>query len=355
MVRFQVKYRTFDEIEDEKKWWRVPFVSEFFRKNGFQSALKRVGGSETVQAREFVEYAFGQLKSFNDTYLGKDRLSNSRNDTEGSGKSNNPTLVTDMPTQMEGSGTDPLNNTTASSRNSLEYFNTNYDEVLNGDTPEPVTQVGEGLQSHEHFWKNLASIVNKNVVQKLDIPIPGKLRWDGYELLNRIGSQSRKMAEASFVESGLATPEGMDGDQDKANESLSIDTIQSSLPDIKKATEDLLRQTDSVLGALMVLTAAISKSNKNTSDVKDGLQNYSMMEELSSSKNGSVLDESKVKEMKAFFSTAETAMEAWSMLATSLGHPSFIKSEFEKICFLDNESTDTQVIFPLSGDLVLFL
>ncbi|PKI37378.1 hypothetical protein CRG98_042255 [Punica granatum] len=36
-------------------------------------------------------------------------------------------------------------------------------------------------------------------------------------------------------------------------------------------------------------------------------------------------------------------MEAWAMLATSLGHPSFIKSEFEKICFLDNASTDTQV------------
>lgn len=49
------------------------------------------------------------------------------------------------------------------------------------------------------------------------------------------------------------------------------------------------------------------------------------------------------EEMKELFSSAESAMEAWAMLATSLGHPSFIKSEFEKLCFLDNATTDTQV------------
>ena len=79
-MRFQVNYKTFDEIDEEKDWWRVPFVSEFLCKNGFDSALKRIVGSETVQAREFVNYAFGQLKSFNDAYLTKDRLSNNEND-----------------------------------------------------------------------------------------------------------------------------------------------------------------------------------------------------------------------------------------------------------------------------------
>lgn len=362
MVRFQVKYKTFEDIEEEKQWWRVPFVSDFLRKNGFESALKKVVGSETVQAREFVEYAFGQLKSFNDAYLAKDRLLNSsRNDTEGSGKSNNLTLVTDMSRQMEGTVQDPLNNKGGNSGNNLEDYNTDYDEVGNGDTAEPVTQDVEGMLSHEHFWKNFASVINQNVVQKFDLPIPGKLKWDGYDLLNRIGLQSRKIAEAGYIESGLATPEGMDGDQDKAIGSLSINTIQSSIPDIKKATEDLLRQTDSVLGTLMVLTAAIYKSNKDARDskqedasnVKYGLSKYSMTEELGSSRDGSVLDENKAEEMKELFSTAESAMEAWAMLATSLGHPSFIKSEFEKICFLDNATTDSQVIFSLYGDLFL--
>lgn len=58
-----------------------------------------------------------------------------------------------------------------------------------------------------------------------------------------------------------------------------------------------------------------------------------------------MVDEKRAEEMKELFLTAESAMEAWAMLATSLGHPSFIKSEFEKICFLDNASTDTQVSF----------
>ncbi|KAK8956363.1 hypothetical protein KSP40_PGU002497 [Platanthera guangdongensis] len=49
------------------------------------------------------------------------------------------------------------------------------------------------------------------------------------------------------------------------------------------------------------------------------------------------------EDMKELFSSAESAMEAWAMLATSLGSSNFIKSDFEKICFLDNASTDTQV------------
>ncbi|XP_039817929.1 phospholipase A1-Igamma1, chloroplastic-like isoform X3 [Panicum virgatum] len=55
------------------------------------------------------------------------------------------------------------------------------------------------------------------------------------------------------------------------------------------------------------------------------------------------VDAQKAEDMRHLFASAETAMEAWAMLATSLGRNSFIKSDFEKICFLDNVSTDTQV------------
>ncbi|XP_015887508.3 uncharacterized protein LOC107422559 isoform X1 [Ziziphus jujuba] len=355
MLQLEVKYKTFDEIEEEKKWWRVPFVSEFLRQKGFEAAFQKFVGSETVQAREFVEYAFGQLRSFNDAYLGKDKLLNSAT-TEGSGESNNLTLLTDISTQMEITVDDPSKGTSEDIGNNLEDFNRDYDGVGNGDAPVPVKKIGEEMQSDKHFWKNFANVINQNVVQKLDLPIMDKLKWDGYDLLNRIGLQSRRIAEAGYIESGLATPDGMDDDKDKENGSLAINTIQSSLPDIRKATEDLLRQTDSVLGALMVLTAAVSKSNRearlfgkgdskqeDASNVKDGILKYSKRGELGSLQDGSLLDENKAKEMKALFSTAETAMEAWAMLATSLGHPSFIKSEFEKICFLDNSTTDTQV------------
>lgn len=63
---------------------------------------------------------------------------------------------------------------------------------------------------------------------------------------------------------------------------------------------------------------------------------------MSGQPNGLALTEKEEEEMRALFSTAESAMEAWAMLANAIGHPTFIKSEFEKICFLDNEETDTQ-------------
>ncbi|KAL5851667.1 hypothetical protein ACOSQ3_006785 [Xanthoceras sorbifolium] len=348
-LQLEVKYKSFDEIEEEKKWWKLPFLAEFLRKNGFDSALKSALGSEPVPARQFVEYAFGQLKSFNDSYLWKDQFSSKNsNDSEGIKKSENAAVALDVPSPIENSSQLSLNDTSCKEENDLA-------EIYSGnDIMELVTEDNEPVQSYKHFWKNFADVMNQNVVQKLGLSIPEKLRWDAFDLLNKVGLQSRKIAEAGYIESGLATPEGQDLNNDKASGSLNISTIQSSLPDIKKATKDLLRQTDSVLGAFMVLTAAVSQLNKekhvlesseikeeSSTKVEDGASQY--LKSLPSSVEGSVMDAKKAKEMKELFATAETAMEAWAMLATSLGHPSFIKSEFEKICFLDNESTDTQV------------
>ncbi|CAI8601907.1 unnamed protein product [Vicia faba] len=89
-----------------------------------------------------------------------------------------------------------------------------------------------------------------------------------------------------------------------------------------------------------------SEEKKTKGDSSKGVGSdvqYSTSEKSPSPENGSLLNDKQTEEMRALFSTAESAMEAWTMLATSLGHPSFIKSEFEKICFLDNASTDTQV------------
>ena len=88
--------------------------------------------------------------------------------------------------------------------------------------------------------------------------------------------------------------------------------------------------------------------------MENNVSRYNGGEKLPSTLDELVLDEKKSEEMKELFATAESAMEAWAMLATSLGHPSFIKSEFEKICFLDNATTDTQVTFYLIGDKLTF-
>nr|GMD72119.1 C2 calcium-dependent membrane targeting [Ipomoea batatas] len=301
-LQIEIKYKSFDKIEEEKKWWRIPIITELLEKNGFESALKTILGSETVQARQFVQFAFAQLKLINDANIQKDQTSN---ETEGI-----------KPDHYDESG----------------------------------TQVVEATQSDKQFWKNIANTVNLNVVQRLGLPAFEKIRWDGFELLNKIGLQSQQVAEAGYIESGLATPEKKETlNGDASPVPPVINTIQSSLPDIKKVTEDLLRQTDSILGALMVLNATVSKLNKgigligsddtkndSSTEMKNDVHGYPMH------KDALILDEKKAEEMRELFTTAETAMEAWAMLATSLGHSTFIKSEFDKICFLDNSSTDTQ-------------
>ncbi|XP_028793289.1 uncharacterized protein LOC114748995 isoform X1 [Neltuma alba] len=347
-VQLEVKYKTFDQIDDEKRWWKIPFVSELLKINAIDSALRKITGSETVQARQFVEYAFGQLKSFNNLYPQEGQVSDfEKYDAEGSGTSN------DMPAEEAG-GSEAFSSETSDEQRCLEERTHNCD-TENGHDSGLSKEVGKEEQSDQLFWRNLADVVNHNIVQKLGLSVPEKLKWDGFDFLSKMGSQSRSMAESFYIESGLATSEGKDDTSGKTSSQPAIAAIQSSIPEVKKATQNLVRQTESVLGGLMLLAATVSKMNKEghsteereskdgSAQVKDAEIQNATSQKLLSSQNGSSLDEKKTEEMKKLFSTAESAMEAWAMLATSLGHPSFIKSEFEKICFLDNTTTDTQV------------
>lgn len=337
----QIKYRTFDEIEDDKRWWRVPFISEFLRNNGFASSLNKVVGSDTVPVRQFVEYAFGKLKSFNDEYPSSNQLLSKKKDKE------------DIPSYMQTNGEVSITDISYSKESNLDEVTTSDNTEASGQLLKEVTQSILAKQFDKQFWINLADVTNQNIVKKLGLPAPEKLKWDGFELLNKIGLEARKSAEAGYIESGLATPESLDVDHEQ-----SIRMVNSTLTDVKKVTKDLLSQTESVLGALMVLTASISQLNKEAQligkkDTKDEVSKK-VGEKLGSSGDGSLLDNRNSEEMKALFATAESAMEAWAMLATSLGHPSFIKSEFEKLCFLDNESTDTQVKYLVSIMALIF-
>ncbi|KAH0739939.1 hypothetical protein KY290_038644 [Solanum tuberosum] len=345
-IEIEIKYKSFEKIEEEKKWWNIPIITEFLKKNGFESALKTILGSETVQARQFVQFAFGQMKLLNDAY----------ND---SSSSSSPVVESDvLPESQQSSNLDDSsmppeseisNNLKDTKVDGEVEFNHDGSDITD-DHDSPGTKIFESSQSDKHFWKNFADTVNQNVVQRLGLPAPEKIKWDNLDLLNKIGLQSRKDADARYVESGLATPDKQENVNGRAStEPPILNNIQSSLPDIKKVTQDLLRQTDSILGALMVLNATVSQFNKGAGlfgkgdskeDSSTGLENDILGYPMN--KDGIVLDEKKAEEMKSLFSTAETAMEAWALLATSLGHPTFIKSEFDKLCFLDNESTDTE-------------
>ncbi|XP_074320734.1 uncharacterized protein LOC141657401 isoform X2 [Silene latifolia] len=341
-VQLEVKYKSFDEIDEDKKWWRIPFISEFLRKNNLDSAVKLLTGSESVPAGQFVQYAFGQLKSLNKTYLQKDWL---------------PDTVNYDPKEIVDS--DESSNELKEPQSSSYLSETASDNLRSDDGSNAlgssVRNSDDTTQSTNHFWKSFADAISQNVVQKLGISGPDSMKWDGLDIIKKIGSQSREVAEVGYIESGLASPEIQDpttSSDDKTAESslLNIGKIQTSLPDIKKATEDILRQTDSIFSALMVLSTVVPQLNqepKNGDDTEN--ENYSSIKEDNDdldyfrSDGLEGLDETRAEEMRALFSTAETAMEAWAMLASSLGHPSLIKSEFEKICFLDNSSTDTQV------------
>lgn len=346
-----VKFKSFDTIEEEKNW-RIPFLAEFLRNNGFESTLRKVVGSEPIQARQFVEYAFGQLKSINDAYIQRDGASDGDEyDGEDSRISRNSNTQSDI-VQPDRGPEDSLK----SESNQKDEMNSDNNSSDIAQVFSNVTQTDASSQSDKDFWKTFADTINQNVVKQLGLPAPEKIKWEGFDLLSRVGLHSQSIAEAGYIEAGLATPSGQDAvNDDELTDTPTNSTVQSPFPDIKQATQDLLRQTDSLFGALMVLNATVTELAKDggllvKSDTKEDVtkeeQNapgYLKSEKSESSFSEPVLDERKAEEMRALFSTAESAMEAWAMLATSLGHPSFIKSEFEKICFLDNPNTDTQV------------
>lgn len=326
----------------------MPFISDFLRKKGLASALAAVIGPESMPAGQFVQYAFGKMTSFSDGRLLKDPEGPSKNYVyDMDVKSDHQLSSQSFPCRIESGAL-------AADATSMVAQDSHLVEAEEKTKDRPsnfATQFDAAM--HSDFWKKFSDVINQNVVQKLGLPAPENLKWDGFELLNNIGLQSKKIAEASYVESGLATPDNQDTkNADEFGGAVKIGSIQASLPDIKKTMQEVLRQTDSVFGALIVLTAEKPKSNEkyvenenyNASIEKvDQASETSKSRLLSAVTEGMQLDEKKADEMKALFTTAETAMEAWAMLASSVGHPSFVKSEFEKVCFLDNSSTDTQV------------
>lgn len=371
----QVRYKSFHEIDEGKKWWILPFVSEFLNRNGFEATLKAVTGSESVPARQFVGYAFGQLKSFNESNVFRDKfLGNDSSIAEG--KFGDPSVASDMSSSLS---KDSVNSQSSQLGEVEDHSERSISDTAEVDSsPEIERAEGQSVPSEKNFWKNLSDVINLKVLQKLDLPvteklqqlklpIPENIKWDGLDVLAKAGIQSREIAEESYVESGLASPKSQDKTDNKGKppsdfkESmpLPLNTIRSSFPDIKKVTEDVLKQTDSVLGALVLLSATISPLNEEDSSVgKDSkvksMDSLAKDETIIGLSDVSLLNQKKDEEMKALFSSAESALEAWAMLATSLGHPSFVKSEFEKLCFLDNESTDTQVMILLINLFVHF-
>ncbi|CAL9154585.1 unnamed protein product [Musa hybrid cultivar] len=352
-IYLEVIYRSYDEIEEEKLWWRMPFFSDFFIKSNFGSALKLVLGSEGTNVSQFVQSAFGQLKTFGYTYLEKpSSFNNDNNDSEHTDKSisRNASSATFLQQESSSESSDnSISNSNLEKEPTLLLVQTNEEEnstLENDDKSGPP---------EEYFWRTFAESINQIVHQKFGFSLPEIKLFDGFDKLNKVSLQSLRFAEKEYVESGLATPEDK-GDNERQSDHLSnIDESKYSLMDITKVSRDVLSQTETIFGALMILTATLSQQRndlmsllessgrKDTSKTEDDIAGYSSNDTGTVAIEGFELDTEKAEEMRELFSSAESAMEAWTMLATSLGRTSFIKSDFEKICFLDNTTTDTQV------------
>ena len=355
----QVKYKSYDDIEREKQWWRIPFVSDFLVKSSLGSALRTVLGSESINASQFVQSAFGQLSSFTYTYLPKP-----------------PSLESggEVSESVEESRDNPVES------NELQHQNIDSgdssDSQCEGQSPAAAVNgagnASSGMkESDEYFWRALNNVLNQNVLQNFGFSLPEVKKLDGFDLLSSLGLKSREIAEQKYLESGLATADTSTSDDSVTAPEDAVGAVnengaltskeekeQSSFLDINKVSRDVLSQTENILGALMILSKNLSPHDNNSVTINETNRKDDMIVEQevaaaedSIDKDNAVtstklsVDTQKAEDMRHLFASAETAMEAWAMLATSLGRNSFIKSDFEKICFLDNVSTDTQVSY----------
>ncbi|CAO2042936.1 unnamed protein product [Urochloa humidicola] len=347
-IEIEVKYKSYDDIEREKQWWRIPFVSDFLVKSSLGSALRTVLGSESINASQFVQSAFGQLSSFTYTYLPKPSSLESGGEVSESVEEsrNNPAESNELQQQKIDSGDSSDSHSEAQSPAAA----VNSEGNASSDMKE----------SDEYFWRALNNVLNQNVLQNFGFSLPEIKKLDGFDLLSSLGLKSSEIAEQKYLESGLAKADtsASDGSETAAEDAVGVDNEngalttkveeQSSFLDINKVSRDVLSQTENILGALMILSKNLSPNETNRKDDMIIEQEHAAAED-SIDKDNTVastelsVDAQKAEDMRHLFASAETAMEAWAMLATSLGRNSFIKSDFEKICFLDNVSTDTQV------------
>lgn len=130
-----------------------------------------------------------------------------------------------------------------------------------------------------------------------------------------------------------------------------VQSLQPTSEKLQNASKSLLLNTEIFLG----MWATVARSFPGAqNEGQDGPLDTSTKTETTESVVSN--DEAKALEKECndgleneakrqMFQTAESAVEAWAMLATSLAGQSFVKSEFEKICFLENRRTDTEVGF----------
>lgn len=161
-------------------------------------------------------------------------------------------------------------------------------------------------------------------------------------------SASANAASSTGTGAGAAAGAGAGGGEGEGQ----AQSVASAAADL---TLFAFRQTESMLGWLAVLGAASATKDAqgeaagargDASGDNSGPAATSAPPAVTADAEGTPGDgmsEEQKQAMRDVFGRAETAVEAWAMLASSLGQQTLVKSEFEKIAFLESEQTDTQV------------
>ncbi|MCO5594626.1 hypothetical protein L7F22_048659 [Adiantum nelumboides] len=332
ILTIEVQYKRFEEVDGTCKKWSFPILSEFFRGKKLDDVFKSTFGLESLTVRDFLRSVLSDSKW---------QPGNSESGTIKKLAVGEADMITND------NGTSSLSlvrdDATASSEN-----DEGIEGVVLGSGPQPKASLDDSL-SEMDFFKELQKRFSQKFgvnLENLGLSVSDKVSWDALDVIRRLGLESKKKAESHYLDNGLAI---LGTKESSAPEdSVPIESSAPQVEDIKKASSVLLKHTEDTLKSWALLASFLTgKSKKDVSKdiaiIKDSTTSEAKGNEIKKSGSSELLTLEELEELRKMFGKAESAMEAWAVLASSLGHKSFVKSAFEKLCFLDNDKTDTQV------------
>lgn len=345
VLTMEIQYKRFEDIDATRQGWRIPVLSDFLQGKGWDDVLKSTFGSHSLTVRDYLSSVLGSSEQDSHSFEIETQKGSKEEDLQMGTKDNNKISAALLVSDATGKDEDLL------SRSASE-------ESVQGLHMAPSPDSKDNLDekaSEADVVRDLGGLISQTFgvsVDNLGIPAFDKVSWDALDVIKKLGLESRNKAESHYVESGLALSPTKE--TSPLVESVPVESSALPVEDIQKASLSLLKQTEETLKSWAVLASSLTgqtksnekRTNRTTALIKDTTLSASQDDDtsvLSSTSSEKLRSAEELEELRKMFGKAESAMEAWAVLAGSLGHRSFVKSAFEKLCFLDNSKTDTQV------------
>ncbi|CAM6123105.1 unnamed protein product [Calypogeia fissa] len=337
----EVQFKSFAQIEAEKN----PFsFATLFGGEMLANAYKSVFGDNGISVGDFMSDFMSKLNTNVDF-----------------SKPENATLEISKTSAKEESQQSQLSKAGVSDPELEEATSPKPIVVQNGtadkaEDSNPVKDTENADQDGEvEIWTTFAE-----TLKPFGIDISGFLKdketWEVGENVKSLGVESQKKAEFLYAESGLVIVEGQTEGNDTSSTTERNGGVSGqdsgSVPAGKEVLEGLIRQTEGIVGAWAIFNNSQGGENQGGGNEESTATELAIEvtttsistedEEAAPGRQEEV--EIEIDGVKTtMFSTAESAMEAWALLATTMGGSCFVKSDFEKISFVENKETDTQV------------